>query len=736
MHGSGTMDLLITVSTSIVYSYSCFSMLVSLVSLEGYPPRVLFSTSAMLFIFVSLGKWAESRAKGNTSTALSKLLSLAPTSCVIVENPSYVEGVLAEKESLDPSSIQQKQIPVELLQKNDIVIVQSGSKIPSDGVCIYGSSEVDESLLTGESLPVPKSAGSKLIGGSLNTHSTLYMKVQLIGSRTQLQQIVQLVRDAQITKAPVQRYADAIAAKFVPAILILSFATLMFWSLLLWVMNVDYIPSFFLNKEGDEVEVSKILQVAISVIVVACPCALGLAAPTAVMVGTGVGASNGILIKGGEVLERASDIDCIVFDKTGTITAGKMKLVGHRFVQADNVDDLTLWSMLHAIECNSEHPVGQAIAKGALHNVEKIGKSIESIKVQEVKNHVGYGISAEVIDERDGFVKTMKIGTAKFIKDESKLTNFSTFQDVVSNYDSDTIASVSHISIDDTYFGYIQLADSLRQDSRKTIEYLKNQGYLVALVTGDNTKTSNYVAKLAGIPLANVRAEALPQDKIEYVERLQGKGLKVAFVGDGINDAPALVQSDLGIAVATGTDIAIAAADIVLLSSTTSDNDPSLTLSHSPSQGIVSVCSALDISRKTFKAIKLNFLLALVYNAVMLPIAMGCLIFPLGVTMHPMFASAAMACSSVSVVLNSLRLKSWKPLYIPEFGSGSAGSGLGSSSFELDLEGENEENSKLVEQVDFNGNGIRRKGLLGKFASWLKNKKRAGRSNKYQPIGN
>ncbi|GMG49937.1 unnamed protein product [Ambrosiozyma monospora] len=497
MHGSGTMDLLITVSTSIVYAYSCFSMLVSLVSLEGYPPRVLFSTSAMLFIFVSLGKWAESRAKGNTSTALSKLLSLAPTSCVIVENPSYVESVLAEKELLDPSLIQQKQIPVELLQKNDIVIIQSGSKIPSDGICIYGSSEVDESLLTGESLPVPKSAGSKLIGGSLNTHSTLYMKVQLIGSRTQLQQIVQLVRDAQISKAPVQRYADAIAAKFVPTILILSFATLLFWSLLLWVMNVKYIPPFFLNKEGDEVEVSKILQVAISVIVVACPCALGLAAPTAVMVGTGVGASNGILIKGGEVLERASDIDCIVFDKTGTITAGKMKLVGHRFVQADNVDDLTLWSMLHAIECNSEHPVGQAIAKGALYNVKRIGKSIQSIKVQEVKNHVGYGISAEVIDERDGFMKTVKIGTAKFIKDESKLTNFSTFQDIVSSYDTDTIASVSHISIDDTYFGYIQLADSLRQDSRKTIEYLKNQGYLVALVTGDNTKTSNYVAKLA-----------------------------------------------------------------------------------------------------------------------------------------------------------------------------------------------------------------------------------------------
>ncbi|ODV86502.1 hypothetical protein CANARDRAFT_27701 [[Candida] arabinofermentans NRRL YB-2248] len=696
-HRSGTMDLLICISTSIVYLYSCISMIGCVLSDEEYIPNVLFDTSVMLLIFVTLGKWVESKAKGNTSTALSKLLSLTPSSCTIIENPEAFDNLSIETDTLNMSNLIQKQIGIQLLQKNDVVLILPGSKIPTDGLCIFGNSEVDESLLTGESMPVIKRKGSKLIGGTVNTASPLYMKVDKLGENTQLQQIVKLVKDAQVKKAPVQRFADAIASKFVIIILLLSLITLAFWSMYILSCDPAKVPKFFMDKVTHEFLMSKVLQVSISVIVVACPCALGLAAPTAVMVGTGVGASNGILIKGGDVLEKANAIDCIVFDKTGTITSGKMKINRYEFL--NGFDSLKMWSILHAMESNSEHPVAQAIVRAAddfivahTNNTDK--KPIE-VEIQELDVHVGSGITARVRDAANGSINVVRVGTLQLIE-ESKMSNYDQFIECVSNLEQDSyISTIAHIIFDDVYVGFIELSDSLKSDSKLTIQALSNLGYSVAMVTGDNSKTAKHVGKLIGMPEGNIFAEAKPGDKLDVVKLLQNNGLNVAFVGDGINDAPALVQADLGIAIATGTDIAIDAADIVLLSSyneldnatqtttmngTAFDNDDN----NKGKSGMSGVLAALDISKKSFKSIKLNFALAVIYNLVMLPIAMGLLIIPFGIMMHPIFASAAMACSSISVILNSLRLKRWK---IPDLRKIVSKNHDGKiASFDLDLE--------------------------------------------------
>ncbi|KAH3662515.1 hypothetical protein OGAPHI_005767 [Ogataea philodendri] len=637
-HKNGTMDLLICVSTTVIYIYSALSILISMYHSSENPPHVLFDTSAMLFVFVSLGKWIESKAKGNTSTALSKLLSLTPPNCLILEDPTDFGS-------------SQREIVIDLLQKNDTVVLPPGSKIPADGECVFGSSEVDESLLTGESLPVVKKPGSKLFGGSINVASPIYMRVDVLGEQTQLSKIVKLVKDAQITKAPVQKFADVIAGKFVVTILVLSVATLGFWSMYVYCHSADNVPSFFVDKDTGRVIFSRILQVAISVVVVACPCALGLAAPTAVMVGTGVGATNGILIKGADILEKANGIDCVVFDKTGTITSGRMRVVSHHFL--GDLEASSLWSIIHAVEATSEHPVGKALAAGALPLAKE-----QAVEIVSVSTAVGFGVEAQI--KLDGSIFSVAIGNKQLI-DRSKVDNAKDFEDSCKRTQTHEISQFSHILINDRYVGYVELADSLKTDAASTIGALLDAGYTVSMVTGDNANTARTVSRAVGIPLSNVFAQARPDDKLRVVDQMQQRGLKVAFVGDGINDAPALIQADLGIAIASGTDIAIEAADVVMLSSAQPEAADEVQLNDFGRQdGTAGVFGALDISQKTFRSIKTNFVLAVVYNLVMLPIAMGFLIIPFNITMNPMFASAAMACSSVSVVLNSLRLKDWK----------------------------------------------------------------------------
>ena len=649
-HKAGSMDVLICFSTTIIYFYSLISVFHGLIA-DTYP-NVLFDTSTMLFLFVGIGKWVESKAKGNTSSALSKLLSLTPSSCIIVEDSNIFNNEKNSIYSLDSSTIQQREISIDLLQKGDIAIILPGSKIPADGVCIFGSSEIDESLLTGESLPVIKDVGSPLIAGSVNITSTIYMKVTTLGEKTQLQQIVKLVKDAQISTAPIQRISDSIASVFVILILTLSLITLIFWTMYVYCSPIDDVPKFFLkeNEENSTLEIQyfKILQIAISVIVVACPCALGLAAPTGVMVGTGVGATNGILIKGGEILENANKIDTIIFDKTGTLTKGVMELTNHKFLSKN--DNRMIWSLVHAIESNSEHPISKALVKGSLN--ELVNNELIPFEFSYVNTHAGLGISTNCINLETNEKLDVKLGNSKFLKSFDVINMNELDESINENTKSLKISSFCYILINNRFIGFIELSDTLKDDSKKTIETFIQSGYSVGMVTGDSIQTSKYVAGLLGIPLNNVLAESSPEMKLEYIKGLQNKGLKVAFIGDGINDAPALVQSDIGMAISSGTDIAMSAADIVLLSSTMESNNDSHI-------GLLGSFAALDISRSTFHTIRLNFMLAIIYNLIMLPIAMGILIIPFNRTLNPMFASAAMACSSTSVVVNSLRLKRW-----------------------------------------------------------------------------
>jgi Cu+-exporting ATPase len=651
-HGAGSMDVLICVSTTIVYFFSLFSIMHA-IFLDIYP-TVLFDTSTMLFIFVSLGKWVESKAKGNTSTALSKLLSLTPSVCIIVENPELFTS--DTKLTLDSSQISQKRISIDLLQKNDIAIVLPGSKVPSDGECIFGSSDVDESLLTGESSPNPKVVGSLLIGGSVNLSSTLYMRITKLGEHNQLQQIVKLVKEAQISNAPVQRFADSIAAIFVPCILLLSVSTLLFWLLYIKFVPVDSIPKMFLDSDNN-VKYFKILQVAISVIVVACPCALGLAAPTAVMVGTGVGASNGILIKGGEILEKASKINTVIFDKTGTLTNGVMELTDYQFLGIYKNQEFLIWSLIYAVESNSEHPMAKALVKGAFGKT--FGKNLDSFELITVDTFAGLGIAVYCLDLQTKKELNVKLGNAKFMR-QFDMSNQAEFDDILSQtLTQSKISSICHVLIDDVYAGYAELSDTLKPDAKATIDLFTQFGYSVGMVTGDSIQTSKHVAQLLGIPLNNVLAEASPEQKLKYVKDLQDLGLVVAVVGDGINDAPALVQADTGIAIASGTDIAMSASDIVLLSSSINGNSENFETNESNASNLLGIYASFEISKATFNTIKMNFLLAIIYNLIMLPISMGILIIPFNLTLHPMFASAAMACSSTSVVFNSLTLKRW-----------------------------------------------------------------------------
>ncbi|CEP24627.1 CCC2 [Cyberlindnera jadinii] len=628
-HGSGTMDTLVCISTNISYYFSIFTMILGVINNETESsPHTLFETAVLLMNFVSLGKWLESRAKSETSSALSRLISLTSTDCVIVENPEKFDaetGVAGKTIS----------IPTNYLQINDIVDVKPGEKIPADGYILFGSSEVDESLLTGESVPVPKDVNDNVIGGSINGVGHIYVKVSTTSENSQLAKIIKLVKSAQMSRAPIQSYADYVASIFVPTILILSVVTFITWFILCDVLTNK--PKIFNDVNG---QLYICMKIAISVIVVACPCALGLAAPTAIMVGTGVGASNGILLKGGDVIEIANDIDVVLFDKTGTLTLGKMTV--RQINLLGELDRNLVLRLIGALESKSEHPIGHAITANSMSalNVDSFEEEVQNFEVK-----VGQGLKANV--SVNGVEYDVQVGNLKLFPKDILASD-----PIFSSLEINSDATLAHVMINNKYEGYLELQDVIKEDSASVVTYLKKKGFEVAMVTGDLQKAANKIAQQAGIPLRNVFAEISPAGKEQLVRDFKDKGYKVAFVGDGINDSPALASADLGIAIASGSDIAIEAADIVVLNNHTK---------------LAGVASALSLSVRTLKKIKWNFFWSSVYNLTMVPLAMGVLI-PWGVQVSPLVAGLSMALSSVSVVISSLFLKRWKAPDISKYG--------------------------------------------------------------------
>lgn len=654
---NANMDVLVCMSTLMSYTFSVYSIILSVwTGQTEKPPKVLFETIAMLISFISFGKWMENKAKGATSTALSKLVSLTPTTCSIVTDPTAYQHLLQkdgnEKQDEGLADLSTREIGIDLLQTNDIAVVTAGGKIPADGVVVHGSSEVDESIITGESMPVVKKRGDIVVGGTINGPHLLHMRVTRAGKNSQLHQIIDIVKESQVSKAPVQRFADYIAARFVAAVLILAAITYSLWFILCSSLHDDKLPKAFAKEENGKYFVC--LKLAISVIVVACPCALGLAAPTAVMVGTGVGASRGALIKGGDILEKACGVNVILFDKTGTLTSGEMTIANSKPLTDDvNITPRQWWTLVGSVEKNSEHPTGKAIVAGAK---QKLGLTFEedtfSSTIQGFEVLTGLGVRAKV--NLDNTTYDVVIGNKRLIvRDFPDVRE--QLADILENDLKDTISTCAHVVINGKYSGFIELVDTIKEGAREVIDYLRDvENIQVAIVTGDSKEVAERIGAQLGVPKGNIFSEVSPLEKDKVVvglrEKFGGpKNISIAFVGDGINDAPALVQADVGMAISSGTDIAIDSAEIVLMG-----------LKNSKVNDLAGVITALKVSEATFRKIKLNFVFATIYNFVMLPFAMGCFL-PLNLMLPPGAAAAAMAFSSVSVVLNSLMLRKWKP---------------------------------------------------------------------------
>ncbi|XP_071848505.1 copper-transporting ATPase 1-like isoform X2 [Apostichopus japonicus] len=666
-HGVANMDVLITMATTIAYTYSVVVVVVAIARKDPYSPMTFFDTPPMLLVFISLGRWLEHIAKAKTSDALSKLMSLQPTEATLVTVND------------DMQILTDKQIQVELVQRGDYLRVLPGGKIPVDGRVVDGSSCVDESLITGESMPVVKKTGSNVIGGSINTNGNLLIEATHVGAESTLAQIVKLIQDAQTSKAPIQQIADKISGVFVPSILLLSITTLGIW-MALGFTDPTRIPVQNHGKVDYSSETQLVLsfsfQVAIAVLAIACPCALGLATPTAVMVGTGVGAQNGILIKGGEPLEMAHKVKTIIFDKTGTITRGVPRVMLTKlFISQDDLTEAEFLAICGTAESGSEHPLGQAIVTHAkeILNIQTVGKCAD------FKAEMGYGLSCKVSNieimlqgppiangvshqqsgqkedmselngqdeeiEPDIVVSTdprdyeVLIGNRAWItKNNLEITDEMDAALTAQERQGQTAVLVA---IGGVLVGMIAIADTVKPEASHVIQILKGMGLEVVLLTGDNKITAETIAAQVGI--TKVFAQVLPQNKLEKVEEIQSTGQRVAMVGDGVNDSPALVQADVGIAIGTGTDVAVESGDIVLIK-----ND------------LLDVATAIHLSKKTVQRIRINFFFACIFNGVGIPIAAGVL-SPVGVLLQPWMASAAMALSSVSVVTSSLFLKFYK----------------------------------------------------------------------------
>lgn len=584
-HGHPNMDSLVAIGTGSAFLYSL--VMTIRIPFDAHAVHSLYYESAAVVVtLVMLGKYFESKSKGKTSEAIRKLMELAPDTAVRLK-----EG-------------KEEEIPVEQVNKGDVLLVRPGSKIPLDGIVVRGVSSVDESMLTGESIPVEKETGAEVIGGSMNYNGALEMEVTHTGKDTTLAKIIRLMEEAQGRKAPISKMADVVAGYFVPAVLVIAVLAAVIWAV-----------------TGHSI--SFVLKIFVSVLVIACPCALGLATPTAIMVGTGLGASHGILIKSGEALEITHKAQAVVLDKTGTVTEGKPKVV--QVISKTRSREELLW-MAGACEVPSEHPLGKAIVEAAREQRGKLPAC------EEFSSITGQGIHAVL----EG--KSFWIGNAKLLKEK----NFSA-KDL--EKEAEEIAAKGQtpmfVVIDGVLEGIISVADTVKETSRSAIDKIKKAGIKVYMLTGDNRRTAEYIG--SQVHADEVIAEVLPQDKAAVVQKLQQEGKTVLMVGDGINDAPALAQADIGVAIGSGSDIAMESSDVVLMRSDLED-----------------VYRAIKLSKATIRNIKENLFWAFAFNSCGIPVAAGLLYAFGGPLLNPMIAGLAMSFSSVFVVSNALRLKRLK----------------------------------------------------------------------------
>ncbi|GMR05304.1 MAG: heavy metal translocating P-type ATPase [Thermodesulfobacteriota bacterium] len=590
-HKSTDMNTLIAIGTSAAFLYSVVATFSpALFEVRGYSAEVYFDTAAAIIVLILLGRVLEARAKGQTSEAIKKLMGMQAKTARVVRGGAEVD------------------IPVEDVEAGDIVIVRPGEKIPVDGEVTDGYSSVDESMISGESIPVEKKTGDAVIGATINKTGSFRFKATKVGRETALAQIIKMVEEAQGSKAPIARLADLIASYFVPVVLGIAVITFIVW-----------------YAVGPEPAFTYALLNFVAVLIIACPCALGLATPTSIMVGTGKGAENGVLIRGGESLETAHKLTAIILDKTGTLTKGEPSLTD--VVPTGGFKESEVIFYAASAEKGSEHPLGEAIVRGASE------RKIDLVGAEEFEAVPGHGIKAMVKGRH------MLLGNIKLMKDESiELGGLVKETEKL----ADEGKTPMYLAVDGHAAGIVAVADTLKENSKEAVAAFHKLGLTVAMLTGDNRRTAEAIAREVGIE--RVLSEVLPEDKAEEVKKLQREGHVVAMVGDGINDAPALTQADVGIAIGTGADVAMEASDITLISGDL--------------RGIV---TSIELSRATIRNIKQNLFFAFFYNTILIPLAAGVLYPFFGLLLSPIFAAAAMGMSSVSVVSNALRLKWFKP---------------------------------------------------------------------------
>ena len=587
--GHPNMDSLVALGTSAAFLYSLYGTVMIAAGDANFAHMLYYESAAVILTLITLGNYFEAVSKGKSSEAIKKLMGLAPKTARVMRNDKELEISIAE------------------VQVGDIIVVRPGEKLPVDGVIVSGSTAIDEAMLTGESIPVEKTVDDQVIGASINKTGSFQYRATKIGKDTALAQIVKLVEDAQGSKAPIAKLADRISGIFVPVVIGLAILAGLGW--------------YFIG--GETIEFA--LTIAISVLVIACPCALGLATPIAIMVGTGKGAENGVLIKSAESLETAGKVDTIIFDKTGTITEGKPVVTD--IVTADDIDRNELLKLAASAEIGSEHPLGEAIVRHAEES------AIDFYTTKAFNAIPGHGIEVTINEQH------LFLGNKKLMDENNiSLAGLASMSDQLAEQGKTPM----YISINHELAGIIAVADTVKESSLAAIQKLHQMGIEVAMITGDNKRTAQAIAKQVGID--RVLSEVLPEDKANEVQKLQDEGLKVAMVGDGINDAPALAQADVGIAIGSGTDVAMESADVVLMRS-----------------DLIDVSTAVELSKSTVKNIMENLFWAFAYNTLGIPVAMGLLYLLGGPLLNPMFAAAAMSLSSVSVVLNASRLKRFKP---------------------------------------------------------------------------